>query len=88
MDENENTTDATRGQDLRSRVEIRKRELEQVFAKLPEHDLTRSDLEIALSAVAKLLPASGGHISHVVAISLNRWLEENKHLGERHPEAT
>ena len=79
-----NTTDATTGKSLRSRVEIRKAELETALAKATTDDRTRGDLELALSQVAGLLTGDLDRIPHVVAAELSAWLEANKHLDEHH----
>jgi hypothetical protein len=82
-----NSTDATRGQGLRERVEARKLELETAAAALPEGDRTRRDLESALSQVQGLLTGDLDNIPHVVAAQLSTWLEASKHLDERAPAA-
>ena len=78
-----NTTDATRGQPLASRVLARKDELEDALADLGPHDvLLRQAIETALAGVYALMTGDLVHPSDVVARDLNRWLERNKHLGQ------
>jgi hypothetical protein len=84
MDKETNTTDATRGQSLRARVEARKQELEVALAKLDRDDRGRPDIENALNAVSGLLTGDLDQIPRVVAAELSTWLEANKHLNERH----
>jgi hypothetical protein len=84
MGETENSTDATRGQGLRARVEARKQELEQALAGLGPDDRTRNDVEHALNEVCGLLTGDLDRIPHVVAAELNTWLEANKHVNESH----
>ena len=51
-----NSVDATAGQPIVTRVLARKRELEAALAALPAGDVrTRSDIEVALSAITQLL---------------------------------
>lgn len=76
-----NSTDATQGQVLRVRVEVRKRELEAAMAKLspgPE----RLELERAISTITGLLTGDLDDVPSVVAAQLDQWLEANKHLAE------
>jgi hypothetical protein len=85
MMENEpNTTDATRGQGLRARVEARKQELEVALAKLGRDERGRADLEHALNEVSGLLTGDLDQIPRVVAAELSTWLEANKHVDEWH----
>jgi hypothetical protein len=88
MSDNTNTTDATRGQSLRARVEARKQELESALAALGPNDRARRDIEQALGAVKPLLTGDLDTIPHVVAERLNTWLEANKHVNEWHPVQT
>lgn len=84
----ENTTDATRGSALRSRVETRMRELELALSTLSPTDRARPDIEIALAGVRGLLTGNLDQIPYVVAAELSNWLEANKHINERHPDAS
>lgn len=78
-----NTTDATRGQPLAARVIARKNELEDALADVSPHDvLLRQAIETALATVYTLMTGDIVHPSDVVARSLNRWLERNKHLAQ------
>jgi hypothetical protein len=77
-----NTTDATRGMGLRSRVETRKHELESAIAKLKVGDHGRDDVERALNSIDGLLTGNLDDIPGVVAAELSRWLEANKHIAE------
>ena len=79
----DNTTDATRGQPLWARVLARKDELEDALAELGPHDaIERAAIETALATVYALMTGDLAHPSDVVAHSLNRWLERNKHLAQ------
>lgn len=79
----QNTTDATRGQPLAARVLARKNELEDALADLDPRDvLLRQAIETALTAVYALVTGDLVRPSEVVARSLNRWLERNKHLAQ------
>ncbi len=71
MDNNENTTDATRGSSLRVRVETRKQELELALAKLGSEDRARGDIEQALNEVTSLLTGDLDQIPRVVAAMLS-----------------
>jgi mannose-6-phosphate isomerase-like protein (cupin superfamily) len=77
-----NTTDASRGQRLRMRVETRKHELETAVARLAADDASRANLENVLSQVEGLLTGDLDNFPHVVATELNTWLEASKHLDE------
>src|SRR3954465_5623875 len=79
----ENTTDATRGPSLRSRVETRMQELELALSTLEPADRARPDIEIALNGVRGLLTGDLDQIPYVVAAELSNWLEANKHVNER-----
>ena len=81
---NTNTTDATRGQLLKTRVQTRRRELQIAASRLPPTHHTRQDIEAALAAVAGLLTGDLEHIPQTVAADLSQWLERNKYLGEQH----
>jgi hypothetical protein len=81
---NENTTDATRGLNLKERVHLRKQELEAALAKLGPDDRARNDIELALNEVNSLLTGDLDQIPRVVAAELNTWLEANKHVNEWH----
>jgi hypothetical protein len=83
----ENTTDATRGSNLRSRVETRMHELELALSTLQPTDRARPDIEIALNGVRGLLTGDLDQIPYVVAAELSNWLEVNKHINERHADA-
>ena len=78
-----NSTDATQGQGLRTRVETRKHELEVAMAKLPVGP-ERIDLERAIGTIEGLLTGDLDNIPPVVSAQLSQWLEANKHLAE-HP---
>ncbi len=80
----ENTTDATRGMNLKARVHVRKQELELALAKLEPDDRATNDIELALNEVNGLLTGDLDHIPAVVAAELNTWLEANKHVNEWH----
>ena len=80
-----NSTDATSGQSLRARVAARKAELEAAIATPVTDERTRSDLESALGQLEGLLTGDLDRIPKVVAASLSKWLEANKHLDEHHP---
>lgn len=82
-----NTTDANIGNSLRSRVEIRKAELESAIGKASTDKRVRGELEIALSELDELLSGDLDHIPKVVAAELSTWLEANKHIDEHHPMA-
>lgn len=82
----ENTTDATRGSNLRSRVETRMKELELALETLQLNDRARPDIETALAGVRGLLTGDLDHIPYVVATELSSWLESNKHVNEHHPD--
>lgn len=83
-DANPNSTDATRGQPLRARIEQRKRELEAGASKRELGDPIRRDIEQALTRLAILLPGDLDQIPHVTGKTLNAWLEASKHLDEHH----
>lgn len=84
LEKEPNSTDATRGQNLRARVETRKQELELALSTLGPDDRARADIELALAEVSGLLTGDLDHIPYVVAVELNRWLESNKHVNEWH----
>jgi hypothetical protein len=80
----DNSTDATRGQPLWSRVLARKNELEDALADLGPHDGSeRSAIETALSTVYLLMTGDLAHPSDVVARGLSDWLERHKYLAQR-----
>jgi len=79
-----NSVDATVGQPMIDRVKLRMRELEELRDTLPEDNAeARKDIDLALATVQELLTGDLAHIPPVVVVDLNRWLERNKHLGER-----
>jgi hypothetical protein len=79
-----NSVDATMGQPLVDRVMIRKTELEEALALVPETDIRgREPIELALSTIAGLLTGDLKNVPAVVASDMNLWLERNKHLAER-----
>lgn len=79
----ENSTDATRGQPLAARVLARKDELEDALADCGHHEvLVRTAIQTALATVYSLITCDLAHPAAVVAQSLNRWLERNKHLAQ------
>lgn len=81
-----NSTDATQGEALAVRAQVRKAELEALLAKVPAHDAAvRADIERALASVATLLAGDSKHLSPTTAAELNRWLEGAKHLDEVAP---
>lgn len=84
MGEKENSTDMTRGQGLRARVEARKQELELALAELGPNDRNRKDIQHALNEVCGLLTGDLDRIPRVVAAELSTWLEANKHVNEWH----
>ena len=79
-----NSTEESRGRPIAVRVDMRRRELEEVAAHLPPTDHTRQDIDAALAAVAGLLTGDLEHIPDTVALDLSQWLERNKYLGEQH----
>jgi hypothetical protein len=79
----ENSTDATRGSNLRTRVETRMQELELALTTLAPTDPVRADIAAALDGVRGLLTGNLDEIPHVVSVDLSRWLETHKHLNER-----
>jgi hypothetical protein len=83
-----NSTDASRGQPLKVRAQQRVRELKSVAAKLEPSDHNRRDIEEALFRVEDLLAGDDEHLPSPVAAEVNRWLEANKHLAERHPDVS
>lgn len=79
-----NSVDATRGRPIVERVMIRKHELEAALAAVPEGNTReRGDLELALGTLGQMLTGDLEHVPAVVVHTMNRWLESNKHLGER-----
>jgi len=84
LNKNENTTDASRGDSLRSRVEARKLELEAALTKLDPDDRARGEIDHALNEVSGLLTGNLDQIPRVVAAELSKWLEANKHVYEMH----
>lgn len=79
-----NSVDATIGQPLVERVQLRKAELEQALALIPEDDVrAREPIDLALSTIATLLTGDLKNVPAVVASDMNLWLERNKHLAER-----
>lgn len=83
-DSSTNTTDASRGHSLITRVEARKRELQIAAASLDPTNHSRQDIEAALAAVAGMLTGDLDHIPQMVSADLSLWLERNKYLGEHH----
>ena len=83
-DDTQNTTDATRGQHLRQRVESRRAELEAARAGLPEANRERSDIDFALAELSTLMTGDLDNIPSMVGRGLNNWLETSKHVGEHH----
>jgi hypothetical protein len=79
-----NTTDATRGQPLKLRVERRVRELEAIAQGLDPRDPNRQDIEAALAGMDGLLAGDLDPLPAVISADLNLWLERNKHLAEYH----
>jgi hypothetical protein len=78
-----NSVDATAGQPMVARVTARKQELEAALAALPAEDLrARGDLELALGSIAELLTGDLDNVPPVVVASMNRWLENTKHVAE------
>lgn len=79
-----NSVDATVGQPMVDRVMDRKNELEALLLALPESDVaTRDHIGLALSTIQELLSGDLANVPAVVMVDMNRWLERNKHLGER-----
>jgi hypothetical protein len=75
-----NTTDATRGQSLRYRIEARRSELE---AALEREDLSvraQTDVQAALDSLALLTTAGLDEIPAMTAAQLSDWLEKHKYL--------
>ena len=80
----ENTTDATQGQPLAVRAELRKDELRDALEKLPAaEEQIRGDIKAALASIDTMLTGDIEHLSEATAAEVNRWLESSKHLGER-----
>lgn len=80
----QNSTDATIGQSLKVRVELRKAELERLLASPATNERVRGELTVALGEVIGLLTGDLDRIPKVVGIELNAWLEANKHVDEHH----
>ncbi len=80
----QNSTDATVGQNLRVRVELRKAELERALASPATSERIRGELTTALGEVVGLLTGDLDRIPKVVGVELNAWLEANKHVAEQH----
>ena len=81
-----NSVDATTGQPMLARISQRKAELEALLAGLaPDDHATAGDIKLALSTINDLLTGDLDHVPPVVMVDINRWLERNKHLGERPP---
>ncbi|MBL0215848.1 MAG: hypothetical protein IPQ07_18450 [Myxococcales bacterium] len=79
-----NSVDATAGQPMIMRVQTRKLELETLLAAQPETATgVRGDITLALSTISGLLSGDLEHLPAVVVADMNRWLEQNKHIGER-----
>lgn len=79
-----NSVDATVGQPMIDRVMDRKNELQALLLALPETDTaTRDHIGLALSTIQELLSGDLENVPPVVTVDMNRWLERNKHLGER-----
>lgn len=75
-----NTTDASRGQSMKSRVEARRSELE---AALEGEDLSprsRMDVLAALHSLAMLTTAGLDDIPTMTAAQLSDWLEKHKYV--------
>lgn len=85
-DRETNTTDATRGSSLRTRVESRKNELEAALLELAADDRSRPEIEVALSEINGLLTGDLDNIPRIVSAQMSSWLEANKHINERHLE--
>ena len=84
QDRHINSVDATAHQPLVDRVQARKLELEGLLAGLNDNDLgTKGDIGLALATVNELLTGDLANVPPVVGVDMNRWLERNKHLGER-----
>ena len=81
---NQNSTDATTGHSLKTRVEMRKGELERAIAKPTTDERVRGDLSLALGEINGLLTGDLDNIPKVIGVELNNWLEANKHLDEHH----
>lgn|GEM_PF-2644957 len=80
----QNSTDATIGQSLKVRVELRKAELEKALASPATSERVRGELTVALGEVIGLLTGDLDRIPKVVGVELNAWLEANKHVDEQH----
>ncbi len=81
-DKHVNSSDASIGQPMVSRVLARKLELETLLAGSRETPRTENDIATALSSLEGMLSGDLAKIPHVVMAGLNRWLENNKHLAE------
>ena len=78
-----NSVDATAHQPIVARVTARKQELEALLQTLPEDDeRSRDAITLALSTIEPLLTGDLQHVPAVVAVDMNRWLEQNKHVAE------
>ena len=77
--------DATSGQSILARVMARKTELEALLDGLPEHDLgTQGEIYLELATIHDLLSGDLDNLPSEVIVDMNRWLERNKDLVERH----
>ncbi len=78
------TVAATRHQPLAARVIERKNELEDALADCGPHDvLGRQVIQLALATLYDLMTGDIFHPGAVVASALSRWLERNRHIGQR-----
>ena len=76
---------------LVDRAQARRDELKGQLADTELSASTRSDIEAALGAVGSLLTGDLDKLPNTVKGDLNRWIENNRHLGikaDAHPEAT
>lgn len=78
-----NSSDASTGQPIVTRVLARKAELEAILASAGESDRTQNDISTALDTVNAMLSGDLENVPHVVVADMNRWLEANKHLAEK-----
>lgn len=79
-----NTTDASRGQTMKVRVEARRSELEAALERDDLSPRTRQDVQAALDSLALLTTAGLDDIPAMTAAQLSDWLEKHKYLAMDH----
>lgn len=81
-----NSIDDPGRESLGLRARNQKVELEKALRDVPAQDRrVRSDLQIALSVVDKMLAADLEHLPQVKALQVSHWLENTKHFAETAP---